>query len=567
MATIASAQSGNWENHTTWVGGNIPTSRDAVIISKGHVVSLNSMYSNYGSMASITVQGELSVAEGITLDIGNASKFPGELVLDGGVLSGAGTLDFKFGTFESTDSAWSFVSIAVITSSTSSRNGFNNWDCKNISFMGGNYTFARPPLQVKGLYSKWKFEHCVFKGTTALNLIKTGAATAPEDSVMKRCTFWNAGGIKIGSGTYRIIFDTCVFFSETVGKGAPNTLSFNGVSCVIKKSAFINTAPFSMKEGYLIEDSFFTHLLSVKACAVSGLASRVGEFRNNYIYAGANVPNNRAINHPKVTGCVVEDRSRGGSNTFYTNRNTIEWTGNILIASADSSSDGMTTMPVSSNQRVNYNISNNTIVNGIGLTSERWPLDPASTFKVANNLQVLSRGVLEDSMFHRTLNGLKALSVEYKNNHAHVQTWIAHTITPIGGLDSNVKESMNTFPQFVDSSRTIEVWAAEHMGGGDYVDVANYMLTLNGYDNATQRHSGAMLSENTIAELVNWFKEGFTPTNMALATAGEGGTYVGALEPKAAPSGLKVVFNGSTMARAFFNGEEIPLDKVKLFLG
>ena len=62
-----------------------------------------------------------------------------------------------------------------------------------------------------------------------------------------------------------------------------------------------------------------------------------------------------------------------------------------------------------------------------------------------------------------------------------------------------------------------------------YEAVAALMLCKNGYNPAMQRQEAGYVFTPTAAELTSWVREGYVPTNQALATAGEGGTYIGAL--------------------------------------
>jgi hypothetical protein len=84
---ITSAQSGNWNDVTTWVGGAIPTSGDNVTVANGHTVTINSAaYSK-----NLTVQGTLTydaTTTNVLTVFGNLSVATGASLLAYNVLSG-----------------------------------------------------------------------------------------------------------------------------------------------------------------------------------------------------------------------------------------------------------------------------------------------------------------------------------------------------------------------------------------------------------------------------------------------------------------------------------------------
>jgi len=61
LATITTAQTGDWSEASTWVGGTIPTASDRVIISQGKTVTLDGQNT---TAKEIVVHGTLSVEEG-----------------------------------------------------------------------------------------------------------------------------------------------------------------------------------------------------------------------------------------------------------------------------------------------------------------------------------------------------------------------------------------------------------------------------------------------------------------------------------------------------------------------
>ena len=63
MATITSAQSGNWSSSSTWEGGNLPADGDAVVIASGHTVTFDVDLSSWATgINGLTITGTLTVS-------------------------------------------------------------------------------------------------------------------------------------------------------------------------------------------------------------------------------------------------------------------------------------------------------------------------------------------------------------------------------------------------------------------------------------------------------------------------------------------------------------------------
>jgi len=90
----------------------------------------------------------------------------------------------------------------------------------------------------------------------------------------------------------------------------------------------------------------------------------------------------------------------------------------------------------------------------------------------------------------------------------------------------------NIDPQFVDSTRSLAKFADYVFGetGNTATTAAAKFLTINGWDGTNNVTHNAGY---TIPAALAWLREGFRPQNMTLATAGEAGTYIGAVEPSA----------------------------------
>ena len=119
-----------------------------------------------------------------------------------------------------------------------------------------------------------------------------------------------------------------------------------------------------------------------------------------------------------------------------------------------------------------------------------------------------------------------------------------YNVDSVGGT-TNDRYDIN--PSFVDSTRRFALWGATQGTDGTDTAAINKLLAINGY-NATTKTQSDTPSGVTVADLVAWVRAGFTPTNSALLTAGEGGTYIGAVQP--------VMAGGADKHRGFEMGFE-----------
>lgn len=86
-------------------------------------------------------------------------------------------------------------------------------------------------------------------------------------------------------------------------------------------------------------------------------------------------------------------------------------------------------------------------------------------------------------------------------------------------------------PMFRDPSRSVASWSLARGGLGTIADVGAQIVKVNGWDK-----DGTAVTPDpnvTIDDALAYLRYGFTPTNPAVATAGEGGTYLGAIVPGA----------------------------------
>ena len=89
--TITSAQSGNWNSTSTWLGGVVPTSIDNVVIAVGHTVIVTAD-ATCKKLNFTGTEGVVSVNTGITLTVSTSVNVDQADQNNAGIISGLGTL-------------------------------------------------------------------------------------------------------------------------------------------------------------------------------------------------------------------------------------------------------------------------------------------------------------------------------------------------------------------------------------------------------------------------------------------------------------------------------------------
>ena len=136
-ATITSTQSGNWNATTTWVGGVVPSSGDAVIIAANHTVTVNGTYTcasialgTNNNVATITFSAatsQLTVNGLVTLgNAGNNNRRGSLNMTNGGILNCQGFAIANTGANVFTPGSGTVVLTATNTLPNTKFTSFNN---------------------------------------------------------------------------------------------------------------------------------------------------------------------------------------------------------------------------------------------------------------------------------------------------------------------------------------------------------------------------------------------------------------------------------------------------------
>lgn len=164
MATITSAQSGNFNNTATWVGGVVPTTGDTAVAAAGHTITINSnvtcnevtcsntsgffdLLDGYTLTANVT--GGASLANNGTLRyngttsaniVGNVQLTAGQFAI---VLTNTGVLSITGTVFGGTTGSSPSAAIRSDTNGarvtiTGNVTGGVNTDCRGVDFRSGS---------------------------------------------------------------------------------------------------------------------------------------------------------------------------------------------------------------------------------------------------------------------------------------------------------------------------------------------------------------------------------------------------------------------------------------------
>ena len=94
QSTITSAQTGNWDATSTWVGGSIPSNGDNIVVDDGHDVTLNASGVSINSVT-IDAGASLIVDNALTITGGANSSIQGELKVRNTVTISAGNVTIE----------------------------------------------------------------------------------------------------------------------------------------------------------------------------------------------------------------------------------------------------------------------------------------------------------------------------------------------------------------------------------------------------------------------------------------------------------------------------------------
>ena len=572
-AAITSAQDGAWATGSTWVGGTAPSDGDTAIIATGHDVTVgtNITVGTDGATGTEAIQvqgtGTLTVQSGYTLTVkgdlnqqrGTTVTVSGTLVLDAttGVVylwkalnSGSGVANLRM-------SGASASSRALFT--VGPRGGVARFETNADSFFYADIRFANAILSGLGTSSMTAMDNYMFvdgahNDQTNVAWVGCGKVIITARSG-DNIVDWN--GVDFRGALSYTALDISSSAAKTTGTRelenitlypSPSVtnefivtmkdLTINGM--ILYNTAFLTAA--NLQNATLL-NIFNAADMPVDFLIGIGLSNNtlkdhisLQHYDNQHHLSEGNASNSLAANvfdgiicdgdnyvNLDAGDCIIPAREATVKNSLVINK------AGTLVSLIFSSASA--------------NLINNTSTGAFHVSVGESQGAATQLGVVRNNLWASQGAGIRQLSAFVTQTGLTlennaywdmtlASNIDYGGNNTYFGEATYNPWWAAGSYGDAGKGADDVYanPQFVDPTRTVR-------GYGSWASVqaaAREMVSINGID-----YSGAVTTATTktVPGIHAWIRAGFAPTNVALATAGYGGTYIGAVEPVASATG------------------------------
>lgn len=567
-AAITSAQAGNWSSTSTWTGGTVPGDGDTATIAHAVSVDVATTIGDSGATGTVAVAvtgGSLTINQGVELTCRGDLTFVRNTTV---TVSGTLNLDAPSGatyTLRSVPTGSSFANFRA-TGSTGNYAVIKRGDRGGIA----NIDFGATPL-----YADFRADYARFEdlGTTSVPAIYHYMFLAASHNEQTKVVWLRCGEVKVNLvGADRVLnWDGVDIRSPlnssfvlsltattdnttgvrsikniTVYSEAVRSISMNARD--LETSAFIvYNGVIAAGAGYLrgtIDESLIagdayaeTQLALVQNSSHEFVDSIFVKYALNPHYWGE-VSTNAGLNQNEVNGVIFDGTGYqpGDSGDCIIPKNSVYITKVIAINKA-----GTLAPAASSGSRITA--VNNTMYNAHGIQVGETTGAATQIVEVSNNLFVSQAdGVHQSSNFvsqsgfelhHNAYYDMTdSDNIDYGGNNTYLGEATYDDWWESGSYGDSAKGSDDLYinPEFFDPSRTVLGYG----GWATVQDMAREMVSINGiaYDG-----TATTATTKSVPAITAYIREGFTPQNLDLLTAGEGGTYIGAVEPEIVSSG------------------------------
>lgn len=548
MATITSAQTGDWSSGSTWVGETPPGDGDIAIRAVNHVITVdsnttigddsgNDVLACYGP-ASGSDSGGFIIPTGVTLTLKGSMRSGG----DGSYISVSGKISIvtnyngyispgnaNINGYGSLIANGSVSNWAEIDASGSSGDWYIKTGSYYCEILTGSYMRLKNIAEINPGRSI-DIDHWIFDsdcGDLSPNLAIIGS----RDFSIDNCTFLNSsssvrmsilptsGGARSFSGNVvlgtfyawnydDIDYDGCVLLGFISGnsnnKGAVTDCFLLG-EIVLKTGVYTDNF-------FFYESSVNPHFLSQYSEVATTVDGCVFE------HGGSDVNG----------GCVLSGTSGYAADIVVKN---------CIVLPGTSGDASGTLISLHGGSGATATLHNNTSRGTINV-GETYAGHADQVDVSVNNLFF---GFDTGDQTHLFLTDTDGIFTEADYNSAYGVS-APYDYSPDGYGSSPGGNDVNTDPNLYDSSRDLASWAADDLGSTGATeadrrqDAIDALIAMNDPDDADYNASA------TPANLVAYIKIGFTPQNTAdYLTSGKGGSYlayIGAVEPEVFASGL-----------------------------
>lgn len=559
MATITSAQTGNWNVTSTWTGGVVPGDGDLAIIASTHLVTVTANQTigdgSFTTTADVLIlYGSLTINTGVTLTCKGDVLVDPTTTGDGvWIQNGTGAFvhdgDYRF-RFDGSDSVPTKMSLQ---GTSGNRAAFS-------AAVGGSTYFVPLAGNTWSDIIEFDVDYCDLTrvGDDLTEFINNGQNNTSKGWSFDKCKFYNCGNIRFGSGSnvqggtvFEILnshfiepaypqiieylasaafnADTRRFLNLTViGTSSLNEIkiaSFTDtnpikISGVFQDCRINNQGGDSLDLDIVTRFKLYTSTLQEYYSSGGGAGSNIHDC---YCYSDRTNPSNISTVDDTVQDCILETTQSDADQIAVHGGATIAR--NITIGGAGISiGGGGTAAPIFSrnthiNKTGNFNC-------GLLFEGTNWD---------ANQITYRSNIVYDANSVGRGISALSlAQDLKYTdyncfyqvNDHYYNITAVNDTLTE--GVNAGFGQNdITDDPVFSNVNATVSTWDTSLGGAGTPDSAFTEMLKLNGFD--ASGNAATFDTNYTKAALLTYFQTAFTPSASALAGGGFGGEDIGAV--------------------------------------
>lgn len=574
MAEITSAQTGNWSSSSTWEGGTIPGVGDTVVRVANHIITIdqNVTIGDDAEDGTWALRGPLSGND-------NGGFILNEnivLTLYGGMHSGGGNWEYSEGRHSY---------IKLLAGSTIRQAGTHNY---NLSLGGSGGLTTVAIFEAEGTAENW----CTIEnvGSGQFSFASRDAGTGRERWIgeylrlnniyTSRCSgannisYWiwdaNCGSVTTAyytnaSATNPRIWSHCTFLNPTATMylyGGPNSnASYIIIDYLVSLSTLVYSDIYNVSNSILLgpisnigwdpPDATVGLFSSnfIRLPTSSEFVSLNSPVSNCFIYStGDDNPHFLSVPRPGgssiINGCIFEyekdwtedlgDCLLAYNNTSYTISNCIELPNNNNRGSG-------TILSCLGNAGFSAIIHNNTFLSPL-VVGESYEGHEGMVSAFYNNLSYHPNWAADRQLVRNDSDG-ESLITEADYNSAYLAT-VSYDNNPTGYGSVPGLHDLNQNPEFWDFTRDLAKWAVDILGSTAETETDQRTFALTALtainDTANENYNINAL----VVNLINYIREGFTPQNLAFATAGRGDSYpsyIGAVQPEIFASNLTSV--------------------------